>query len=153
MDIPGDDARGDLAGGQEAHLDVSQSGDAREISTRAAQRLDAETGGGEELLGLFLETAFGRNGELQRGHDRALPKPIRPQRGADGAGLALAAAEPRDQAVVAAAGHDRAVGGAFAGQFENEAVIVFEAPASLGAEHGVGPEGRRSLASRTRRSL
>ena len=100
----------------------------------------------EELFGLLLETALGRNGERERGH--GAPSLPAGRRGAQRRWrwrCRRAAAQPRDQTVIAAAGDDGPLERRVARQFEDEAVIVFEPPARFGAEHRILPEGRLQL--------
>ena len=144
VDLAGDQARGDVAGRQQAHRHARQARQLGAVAARAAGHLQLEAAVGQPGLDLFLQPALGRQGEDHRVRAhcaahlpglcriRRRPRPGRTHHAAHGPARRRAA-QAGEQAVVAAAGGHRplvAEGGA--AHLEEHAVVVAEGAAEGG---------------------
>ena len=127
----------DLGGREIGHLDAGKVGDGAAIVARAARLDELEPGAREEGFRVLLQPALGRHrDDERRAHvppRNAASRSI--QTAKPTAGIALGAAEPREQPVIASAGDQRP--GVACGrivQLEHEAGVVVEAAAEGGGE-------------------
>ena len=134
---------GDLGGREVGDLDAGKVGDGAAIVARAARLDQLEPGAREEGFGVFLQPALGRHGDDERRRSCARSRNAASrsiQTAKPTAGIALGAAEPREQPVIAPAG-DELAGGRRAGivQLEHEAGVVVE-PAAEGGREADAPD-------------
>ncbi len=134
----------DLGGGDEVDLDAGQAVDLALVAARGAGAGDGEPGLGERLVALLHDAALGgeREDELGGRHGAA-PCSTASRRSvwmeAPTAGTWAPASDLGEQAVVAPAAGDRALGAERRGDdLEHEARVVLEVAAELGGELGIG---------------
>ena len=132
---PWRELRGDFRRREIGDLDAVKAGDGAAIVARAARLDEFEPGAREKGLGVFLQAAFRRHRKDEGGAHAAPPQAdkLLDRGGKSDRRDRLARAEPRQQAVVAAAGDERTLG-ARVMQLEHEAGVVIEAAAERRGE-------------------